>query len=362
MSQDSRLKGVADWQNALLKRYREGRTLHFRPVVDGVCVAYSEEPAAGGRKAASRILHGIIPRVKAIIVGLDIREYSRRLPEHQLFLTMNLHIGIRRTIELLRSVSIIPPREPRVVVQTGDGALVVFTFLDYRDPGYREQDVEDQVRKMLRHDPILKTTEFENELKALEIFCRSRIASPNRDQDAACLPMVADQVFSFIFTMNAMMQWDNERQGLEARSFKVGLPDPENPAFPAECRFAVSYAEVLPLYDVNGAVNCVGEGMVTCSRILSSDHGCHFLVDQKLLNGLETSGGLRAICGGKWDQRLHHALMSEVRIKSGRFRYADVFGFHTDRPIIEALKRTSMAPTSYHIGSHDVGSLEDRRP
>ena len=109
--------------------------------------------------------------------------------------------------------------------------------------------------------------------------------------------------------------------------------------------------------DFNDALNCVGNGIVTCGRILSSDHGSHFLIDNELLRAIQTRGGLPSLCNGRWEHRLHSALLHEQKVKTSRVRYADVFGFYTDTPLLVALNRINTPSTRHHIGSHDMLSL-----
>ena len=98
--------------------------------------------------------------------------------------------------------------------------------------------------------------------------------------------------------------------------------------------------------------------MVTCARILSADHGNHFLMDYALLKDLERHGGLGNLCGGQWGQRLHTALLDEVKVKSGKFRFADIFGFYHDGLLLHALRHLHQKPRTYHIGSHNVASID----
>jgi hypothetical protein len=328
----------------------------------------------GQRKIYGKEYLGVLPRVRAIVVGLDIREYSRRTPEQQMFLTMNLHVCIEKAVELLRQFNL-PEAEPRIRIQTGDGAYVVFTFVDaWDEDDWRAFEVEpgadlNQSPAGQAADPSPKQgdrrpkisfgAEFENSSEdgspspsqALKDFMEKR-----RMAEGRYLPVVAEQAMSFVFALNAIMNGDNARQG-----FAVDPPGAEvRPgglaAFPTECRFALSYEEVL-LLETNGVLNCVGNGMVTCARILATDHGSHLLMDYELLRALERHGGLRVLCGGKWNHRLHSAVLDEVKVKSGTFRYADIFGFYDDTPLLSTPGLFREKPRQYHIGSHNVLSI-----
>ncbi len=351
---------IREWQNDLLESYQDGRTIHFRSITDRACLAYSDDHPPGQPSISTgRQCHGILPRVKAIVVGLDIREYSRRKPEHQLFLTMNLHVCVKKAIELLRIDGILTESEPRITIQTGDGAYVVFTLLEAHDPfdtlefdEELKRCVEDSSLEADGKNGLWESEDWKDLVEQTKICVKER-----RECESNYLPTAAAQAMSFVFALNAIMSGDNARQGFVSDSSKPGEIDSGVQVFPAECRFAVSYDEVL-LLDVYGSLNCIGNGIVTCARILSTDHGNHLLLDYELLKGLECYGGLKSLCGGQWGHRLHFALLDDVKVKSGQFRYADVFGFHDDKPLLQALRRAHQTPASYHIGSHNVASLK----
>jgi hypothetical protein len=285
---------------------------------------------------------------------LDIREYSRRSAEAQFFLTLNLHSSIYLAQQLLQKAGLTAPYEPRIVVQTGDGAYVVFTFLSAYDPFvantiWQERFESDSI-SIIRE-------ETKDDRHRIEEACKSKLAANKLGSERLLLSRVASDAFAFVFALNAILAADGERKKFvvdEAGSEKC---NEAMPVFPIECRFALSYDDVLLLMDINDSLNCVGSGMVTCTRILATDKGAHLLVDQKLLEDLEPHGGLTAIGDGVWGQRLHRALMGEVQVKTTRFRYADVFGFYNDGPLLQALGKRPDEPKTYHIGSHDIGSL-----
>lgn len=347
---------VTEWQDTLLAEYQRGRRIHFKNLADRVCIAYSEDPPTGRRKKAVQTkFHMILPRVKAIVVGLDIREYSRRDAEQQLFLTLNLHISITKAVKLLRKSLILPPYEPLIIIRTGDGAFVVFTLLEAHDPfSEPEQKVFKEAKEKMDRTQEWIEEDWKNAGNSLQEWVEER-----EDSESRHLPTVAGRAMSFVFALNSIMSNDNAHQGFVADSagFPAKSDFPTISAFPAESRFAVSFDEVLLLTDENGGLSCVGHGMVTCARILSTDRGRHLLIDYGLLRALEGSGGLQNLCGGVWEHRLHSALLDDVKVKSGEFRYTDVFGFYSDKPLLRALRRTHEKPVLYHIGSHNMSSI-----
>ena len=237
-------------------------------------------------------------------------------------------------------MNLLPPDEPRVIIQTGDGAYLVFSCMEEPYPLVDNLEME----------PI--KLEDDNEL-------RKKYEHALVSMEADCLQRTADAAFSFVFALNAIMADDNAR-----KRFSVLGPDSEEdssefPVFPVETRYAVSYDDVIFLKDVNNRLNCVGPGIVSCGRILSTDHGSHLLVDNELLRVLEPMGGLKRLCGGQWNQRLHTAVLAERKVKTGQFRFADVFGFHGNAPLMQALNQINQKPLTYHIGSHDLKSVSD---
>jgi hypothetical protein len=339
---------------------------------EGICMARSAYPVPGLCEGTARSDLGIIPTVKAIVVGLDIREYSRRSPEQQLFLTLNLHASIHKAIRLLQRAGICSLfGEPRIIVQTGDGAHVVFTFIDAFNPfeAARRWKVNcgalkqlEEKRKKLEEEPrdgvkpkdrqhALEKNREESQIEKKKI---DQYAREKEQQEANYFPHAIWQAMSFVFTLNGIMNGDNTRQSFY-------FEDPKSkiiPAFPLECRFAMSYEDVLLLSDISGNLNCVGKGMVTCARILSTDHGNHFLIQEQLLNALARHGGLLAVGGGLWENRLHYTMLEEARIKHAGFRYANVFGFYRDGPLLPAIGRLHDPPKTYQIGSHDLRTID----
>jgi hypothetical protein len=51
-------------------------------------------------------------------------------------------------------------------------------------------------------------------------------------------------------------------------------------------RFTIAMGDAIMIKDPNGTNNVVGESVIRCSRILSSDKGCHFLLDKNAADNL----------------------------------------------------------------------------
>jgi len=90
---------ISKWQDALQEAYRGARVIRFRKLSKRVCLACSAlQLGRWPTSTVSQITHGVLPLRKAIVVGIDIREYSRRKPEQLLFLTMTLFASIQKVI------------------------------------------------------------------------------------------------------------------------------------------------------------------------------------------------------------------------------------------------------------------------
>ena len=83
------------------------------------------------------------------------------------------------------------------------------------------------------------------------------------------------------------------------------------------------------------------------------------MIDRDLMRYIQILGGFAEI--GKdsnvtdWQALLQIADLPERKIKTGAFRYVDVFGHYSDRPLQAILGRKSSS--IYAIGSHDSGSI-----
>lgn len=340
---------LSEWQKRVMDDYSSGCIIRLGEERDSTgtnryCMhSHYPSPAGGLELSPNTRKRGLgqMPRVRAIVVGIDVRGYSNRADEEQVFLTLALHAAATRALELLRGVGIVPQDEPRIVLERGDGAFLVFSFLDVMDP-------ED-----LFAVPADRPQGQQGEDNAREKKARQRLSS--------YLPVVASHAFSFVFALNALVEQANRRRGFrsgEDSPTAPHAPDAHPRALPIEVRYAVSYDDILLLKDVNNCLNGAGRGLVTCARILSSDHGGHLLVQESLLDALMLWGGLDGLCDGAWDHSLHRAQLPQTKVKSNAISYSDVFGFHYDRPLLAALGRQDLAPTRYHVGSHDVGVLD----
>lgn len=283
---------------------------------------------------------GHLARIKAIVVGVDLREYSRREAEVQLLLTVALEASMAKTINALRLGGLLPGNEPRIVESTGDGSYLVFTSLnDYpsSDPdAWQTQGPETGASQDIRQ-------QWSRDKEHIEDSGFARLV---------------DHAMSFVFGLNALLGSDNAREAF--RSEDAAQTGSGVAAHPVECRFAVSYDDVLLRWSLTqpAKLSCSGTGIVTCSRILSRDHGNHLLVHDALLRKLESRGGLSSICRGMWGHRLHGALLKDTVVKTGTYRFADLFGFYNDGPLLRALGWGHERPNQCHIGSHDLGSVD----
>jgi hypothetical protein len=61
-------------------------------------------------------------------------------------------------------------------------------------------------------------------------------------------------------------------------------------------RFALAMGKAIMMKDPNGNSNVVGESIIRCARLLSCDHGTHFLLDENTTRCLEQNHG--SIPGG----------------------------------------------------------------
>jgi hypothetical protein len=342
------------WQDSVVGDYGAGRIISLGQVPDdgdeGVAAAaadavstpagfrlYSYYPPGTDRRrtgrgyGAPRRQLGQLPRVRSLIVGLDVRGYSNRPDEEQVFLALALHVAMTRAEDLLRMGGMLPAQEPLITLERGDGGFLVFSFLE-----------------ALTSDDVFGSENPRETDDARE----SRLGNH--------LPTVVSYAFGFIFALNALVQQANQRRGFRSGGSLTAPREPTDAmrALPIEVRYAISYGDVLPLIDTHRSLNGAGGGIVTCARILATDHGGHLMVQQSLLDALLPSGGLDAICGGKWGHKLHRAELPQTNVKSNTVAYSDIFGFHHDQPLLEALGRTALPPTRYHIGSHDVGVLD----
>lgn len=385
MDRDDLRRLIRNWQKPLMGAYERGYSIRFLRRAPGLYSAHVLSPP--GRPGGGPTLmadRGILPRVQAIVVGLDIREYSRRSPDQQFFLTLWLYSAIDKALRLLREAAFLPPEEPPIIVQTGDGAYLVFTFLEAWNPFNHCREASERLAleqradaadlgrawQARRRDPSWAALgregrawakaehehSVENSLAAAASKAYAGLAQRKRDAELPFVPVVASRAFGFVFALNSIVEADNARKG-----FLLDDGDDEEtefPTFPVKIRFALSCDDVLLMEDVNQTLNCEGNGMVTCGRIVKSDHGDHLLVHDRLLSDLDRWGGVNRVADGQWGQRLHHTMLAEAKIKTATYQYADVFGFYHDGPLCRGLGRDPRTPQTYHIGSHNVRSIE----
>jgi hypothetical protein len=357
-------KELTEWQQELLAEFEKQNFIHFDKLNGEATLVYAQaHDGQGSRMPHTAHFHGLLPCVKSIVVGVDIREYSRRSAEQQLFLTLALNARIRLAIELLRSISLLPYDEPRIIAHTGDGAHVVFTFLDAVElplgvagkPGHDE--FKEYVTTKSDVPPGSLPPHTREKLERTRSHAVVALDDLMRDQhvrESQILYKVASRAISFVLTLNAILHEDGRRGRFQHYDMN---PRDGYPTFPLECRYAMSYDNVLFLQDVNKMEYAVGSALVTCARILSTDKGSHLLVDFELIKDLEKHGGLNQLCDRQWKQDFHSALLDTIKVKSGTFRFADVFGFYQDTLLQHAMRHPHTAPFTYHIGSHNVSSI-----
>jgi hypothetical protein len=276
----------------------------------------------------------------AVVVGIDIREWTRRESAVQSFMTANLNKNIRKVLEQLHRGGIIGFCDPINVSYTGDGAIIIFGGPWSENPSLKRiHCTQLQPHKCLDH----------------------KNGGDQCIQNKEPFPCDESTIFaalSFVFSFNALMQQDN----LGKRFNHTPGTTREHGYTPLHLRYAVSFGPIIPIIDAFDNLQFVGAPLVTCSRILSTDHGNHFLIDAKLLHEMNKYGGISNIGKSKrstnWDQELLVSELPDRQVKSGFFRYADVVGHHGDGPLLLALGKTTVNPVRYQIGSHDVRAFD----
>ena len=333
------LEKAAVWQGDFLADYEAGCIVCFGKEPDqertsGIATYYPEDAEDGDTRVQKTDLSDY-PRTRAVVVGVDVREYSRREYHHQLIITAVLNATILKAIRILRDGARLAGTDPSIIVHTGDGAMVVFDSweFEWEERATRAAELRE---KAARHRKEPEKV-------------RRRAPDVNRE--------VVERAFDFVFVLNALIAQDNERQAFQidrdTQGAAMGI-------LPIHVRFALTLGEVLLVVGPNEGLNCVGKAMVTCARILATDHGNHLMVEDTLLHQIERHGGLGRLGDGEWEQSLHGTELPERRVKSGEFRYADVFGHYSDAPLLRMLNRRASRTTQVHIGSHDVAVIDKR--
>jgi hypothetical protein len=371
---------LTKWQDAHDEQYNAGALIGWEvcPKINSVTLLYRDRPPRGVGSSQPEPLCprciGSLLGIRAVTVGIDLREYSQRKSEDQLCLSVRLEASVRKAVKILESGGILPPSEPRIYDFAGDGALVVFTSIDHyikedmakllRCPTCcnRAETGTDPANQKINRNRCPNCPNFTTERQA---ECEQAIQSKH-ETERAHFTEVVDRACSFVFALNAILGGDNIRNaGWDDYPRDQG----QIPPYPVECRFALSYGDIfLRKHQIqpnnpndispNIQLRCSGAGLVTCSRILSVDKGNHFLLHEDLVHRLAGNGGLSSICQGQWGQKFHAALLPKSMIKSDHYRFFDVFGSHHDGPLIRALGRPYQEPHEYPIGSHHVGSID----
>ncbi len=297
---------------------------------------YIEPTEDEGIQIGFRSMPGIgIERVKlpvrwGVVAGLDIREWTKRSSSGQLIVAAIMNSCILRALKLLQAEGLFTTEDPLIVVPTGDGAYVVF---------YGGTDEEAVANSDVLNEQKIK--ERQSQLQKIHQATEDRLEA-------------IQKALSFVLVVNAFFMEQNAR----GKSCAWGIQKEETSVLPIYPRFALTLDRMLLCIDVKDRLNAIGPAMVTCGRILSSDHGNHFLVHDWLMHECDLYGGLARVASraglGDWDAHFHCAELPEKQIKSGRFRYADVFGHYSDGPLLRLHGIRSVKPMEYHIGSHDI--------
>lgn len=316
---------IQKWQHNLMEDYAAGNHIRFNADKRG------QKDETEILKFRSLYPHNDIqkrsfdeiPIIKGVAVGIDIREYSKRVDMDQFVISTTLYANIRRAILILKNGGLPEIDEKILMIPTGDGAYVIFPDLDAVDTE--------------RNSGKENTMPSDSRLKRL-----------------------IETALSFIFILNIIITEDNYRKVFQKDS-KNEKKNGEIDIFPLYTRYALNMGKLLFLLDSNGNLNCAGNALISCSRILSVDHGNHFLIETELLHRInELFSGIQNIgfnMLGTWSQLLHFSEIPEHKVKSGNFRFADVFGYYYDTPLLKILNKHSLEPTRYNIGSHDVWQL-----
>ncbi len=336
----------AEWQS-VKRAYIEGQNLDLH-----ICRKDRGLLVTGTYSALPEVSRSVrIGTMRAVVVGVDVREWTRRSWAVQSMITAILYENIRRVCESLRKVGFLAEDQPSVISHTGDGAMLVFGC---GEEGAASPSEGDQGLDRVDECPVVAGGTR---------TCQACL-DPHRDSG---LPIdVINTAMAFVYALNAMTQQDNFGERFKTTSLnQQGVPPAEAEEMeylPVYLRYALTHGRVLPVIGVLGQLECVGEPMVTCNRILSTDHGNHLLVSRGLLREIDRHGGLLELGRGNpafdWKHVLYVAEMSDKLLKYGRFRYADVFGYHDDGPLLSGLGETVFEPRRYQIGSHDVRMVE----
>ena len=303
-----------------------------------------------------------LPVEWGVVVGLDIREWTKRSAPGQLVVAAIMNGQILQTRDLLRAHGLFSHDDPLLIVPTGDGAYIVF---DAGGEVETLEPAENQVKAAREKEKAERKAGTEapsDEVKREKQEATAALVKASAEAEKAAWKRVTaiGKALCFVLTLNAFFSEQNSRGVSSAWSSRKSQDMPVLPIYP---RFALTIDRMLLCIDKtngNDRLNAIGPAMVTCGRLLSSDHGNHFLVHDRLLHECAPYGGLARVAsrlggmGSDWDAHFHYTELPETKIKSGQFRYADVFGHYGDAPLLRLHGRESASPLEYHIGSHDV--------
>ncbi len=229
-----------------------------------------------------------LPLRWGVVVALDIREWTKRTLAGQLAVGAVMNNRAMQSLKMLQDHGLLSAEEPLFMAPTGDGSYIVF------DAG---EDVDVDEKKSS--------------------------APPSSDKLAATRLEAIKKGLLFVLTLNTLFAEQNARRPSSAC---FGKNNEEIPFLPIYPRFAITLDRMILCLDMKGSLNAIGNAMYNCGRILSSDHGNHFLVNGKLLHECDRYGGLGQVAShagpGDWQARFHIAELPETKIKSGMFRYA----------------------------------------
>ena len=263
--------------------------------------------------------------VPAVVVGIDVREYSLGTGgAQQLLISTLVYKAIEEAIAALVRLGYSREEEPVIVQRTGDGALVVF---DCWECFNAERLCNEESRPNWA------------------LCCPEKKGKP---ADGLQCEGLLDVAFSFLFSLNIYL-WNASRVSTANGKLPVGFRQ----------RFAMSAGDIHLISGRDGGLDCVGSALIHCARLLSIDSGAHFLLQQEIVDFIErTKGGVPGICAGQWGHDFHVDESPSRKIKYGEYRYADVFGEHSDRPLNLALQRFGVDDKRYRIGAHNSQTID----
>lgn len=311
-----------EFHNALLRGLKPGHRIRLQD--EKFEVFYRTSPTLPAGDAC------VVPLIEAVVVGIDVREWTRRGIHNQLVLAAILNHSILEAIDMLRNADVFRAGcDPFITSPTGDGAYIVFAA-----GGVKEKKDHGATGSGKKKTETPKESEAER---------RAR----NEAMEKALL---------LVLTINTLVSEYNAR---DLFAEKPPKEKDEMEVLPIYPRFAVTMDRILVSRDVGGNRTAIGPAMVSCARILSTDHGNHFLVHDRFLHECYHRGGIDKVVSGAgvgdWDAHFHLTEIPDTQVKFATYRYADVFGHYSDQPLLRMRSMMrSVKPIRYHIGSHDV--------